>query len=167
MDEAKLRKLIEIFRESGVEELEYQESFWCGLRVRLGRTRAATVTVPAPTPAAPPPQPTREAAAPATVAYSTAPPAEAGNAAADTGGQLHTITSPMVGTFYRSPSPDAEPFASTGDTVTAGQTLCVIEAMKIMNEIEADAPGEIVEVLVEDGAPVEYNQPLMRLRPPN
>jgi len=158
VDETKLRKLIAIFQESGVEELEYQESFWRGVRVRLGRTRQA-VTL-----AAPPqidPQVTREAPAPSTTtttenSQSTASGSENG----------HTIMSPMVGTFYRSLSPDSEPFASVGDTVTVGQTLCLIEAMKIMNEIEADVAGEIAEILVQNGDPVEYNQPLIRLRTP-
>jgi len=158
VDETKLRKLIAIFQESGVEELEYQESFWRGVRVRLGRTRQA-VTL-----AAPPqidPQVTREAPAPSTTtttenSQSTASGSENG----------HTIMSPMVGTFYRSSSPDSEPFASVGDTVTVGQTLCLIEAMKIMNEIEADVAGEIAEILVQNGDPVEYNQPLIRLRTP-
>ena len=159
MDESKLRRLIAIFQESGVEELEYQESFWRGVRVRLGRTRqAVTVTAPPQFDA----QQTRVAPAPAPSSAAPAPDSEGTQASAAS--DLHTITSPMVGTFYCSPSPDTEPFASTGDAVTVGQTLCIIEAMKIMNEIEADAQGEIVEVLVQDGDPVEYNQPLMRLR---
>ena len=152
MDEGKLRKLIAIFQESGVEELEYQESFWRGVRVRLGRTRQA-VTLSAP--AQPAPQPIQEAPEPSSPAPSESPAADA---------DLHTIKSPMVGTFFRSPSPESDAFASTGDTVAVGQTLCIIEAMKIMNEIEADAAGEITEILVQDGDPVEYNQPLMRLR---
>jgi acetyl-CoA carboxylase biotin carboxyl carrier protein len=158
VDEAKLRKLIAIFQESGVEELEYQESFWRGVRVRLGRTRqAVTLTAPAQID----PQVSREA--PSSTPGPTMQPDDAqGTVAGSEDG--HTITSPMVGTFYRSPSPDSEPFASTGDTVTVGQTLCIIEAMKIMNEIEADASGEIAEILVQDGDPVEYNQPLIRLR---
>ena len=171
MDEAKLRKLIDIFQESGVEELEYQESFWRGVRVRLGRTRAVTLQAPAPAAddrqQAPTPAPEPVAAPPAAAVPAASPvPSASGNAAADASG-LHTLTSPMVGTFFRSSAPDAEPFAGVGDTVTIGQTLCIIEAMKIMNEIEADASGEVVEVMVEDGDPVEYNQPLMRLRPPD
>lgn len=152
MDEGKLRKLIAIFQESGVEELEYQESFWRGIRVRLGRTRQAVTLSASPQPA---PQPIQEAPAPSSPVPSESPAAEAG---------LHTVKSPMVGTFFRSPSPESNAFASKGDTVAVGQTLCIIEAMKIMNEIEADAAGEIIEILVQDGDPVEYNQPLMRLR---
>lgn len=78
---------------------------------------------------------------------------------------LHAVTSPMVGLFYRSPSPDAQPFVSEGDVVSAGQTVCIIEAMKIMNEIEADAAGRVARILVEDGSPVEYNTPLFLLDP--
>jgi len=75
------------------------------------------------------------------------------------------IRSPMVGTFYRSPSPDADPFISVGDVVTVGQTVCIIEAMKIMNEIEAEVDGRVTKVLVENGAPVEYNTPLFLVEP--
>jgi acetyl-CoA carboxylase biotin carboxyl carrier protein len=151
VDEAKLKKLIEIFKESGVDELEYQESFWRGVRVRLGNNRPGTLTYQAPPPAAT--QPLAESVA--------AEPAPA--ASVESG--LHTVRAPMVGTFYMSPSPESEPFAAEGDRVAIGQTLCIIEAMKIMNEIECDASGELVEVLVGNGEPVEYNQPVMTIRP--
>ncbi|WP_307821843.1 acetyl-CoA carboxylase biotin carboxyl carrier protein [Leptolyngbya sp. Cla-17] len=75
------------------------------------------------------------------------------------------ILSPMVGTFYRSPAPDELPFVETGDRIRSGQTVCIIEAMKLMNEIEAEVAGEIIEILVQNGEPVEYNQPLMRVTP--
>ncbi|PZV09431.1 MAG: acetyl-CoA carboxylase biotin carboxyl carrier protein [Leptolyngbya sp.] len=75
------------------------------------------------------------------------------------------ILSPMVGTFYRSPAPDELPFVETGDRIRSGQTVCIIEAMKLMNEIEAEVSGEIIEILVQNGDPVEYNQPLMRVTP--
>ena len=75
------------------------------------------------------------------------------------------VKSPIVGTFYTAPSPDAAPFVKVGDHVKAGQTICIIEAMKLMNEIEADAAGELAQVLVENGQPVEYGQPLFALRP--
>ncbi|MEX0268622.1 acetyl-CoA carboxylase biotin carboxyl carrier protein [Leptolyngbyaceae cyanobacterium UHCC 1019] len=75
------------------------------------------------------------------------------------------ILSPMVGTFYRSPAPDELPFVETGDRIRSGQTVCIIEAMKLMNEIEAEVTGEIIEILVQNGEPVEYNQPLMRVNP--
>ena len=158
MKEANIRKLIEIFQESGVEELEYQESFWCGIRLRLSRSRrveaGSAVALQAPL------------AAPAPAAPAPAPPVAAAPAAADAVGDgLHAVTSPMVGTFYRSPSPEAESFVNVGDMVKSDQTICIIEAMKIMNEIEADVDGEIVEADVETGSPVEYGQPLFRIRP--
>jgi acetyl-CoA carboxylase biotin carboxyl carrier protein len=77
---------------------------------------------------------------------------------------LHQICSPIVGTFYRAPSPDAEQFVQVGDRVTVGKTLCIVEAMKLMNEIESDAAGTVVKVLVENAQPVEYNQPLMLIQ---
>jgi acetyl-CoA carboxylase biotin carboxyl carrier protein len=77
----------------------------------------------------------------------------------------HIIKSPIVGTFYAGPSPDAGPFVKVGDSVQAGQTVCIIEAMKLMNEIEADISGEVVRVLVENGQPVEYGEPLFAMRP--
>ena len=159
MKEKKLRKLIEIFEESEVEELEYRESFWRGIRVRLGKRRASgertveTVHLQSPPPPPPPPAPAPEAA--------PAPKEEAHGEPAE---DLHVIRSPMVGTFYRASSPEADPFTETGDQVVTGQTLCISEAMKIMNEIEADAPGEVVEILASNGDPVEYNQPLLTLR---
>ena len=76
------------------------------------------------------------------------------------------MTSPFVGTFYRAPSPDQDPFVDVGDDVTPGQVLCIVEAMKLMNEIEAEAPGKIVEVLVENGKPVEYGDRLFRIETP-
>lgn len=78
---------------------------------------------------------------------------------------LAEVASPMVGTFYRAPAPDEPPFISVGDRITKGQTVCIIEAMKLMNELEAEVSGEVVEILVENGEPVEFNQPLMRVKP--
>ena len=162
MNEDKIRRLIEIFRESGVEEMEYQESFWRGIRLRLGRQTQGPVVLQAAGAAATP------AAAPPPAAAAPEPAPAAGTAPApareeDSG--LHVIAAPMVGTFYRSSSPDVEAFAQEGDRVRAGQTLCIIEAMKIMNEIEADIDGEIVSIDAEDGGPVEYNQALVHIRP--
>lgn len=147
MNEGKLRKLLELFRDSDLEEIEVQHSFWHGTRIRLTRSRAPSPVAPAaPMPIAP--------AAP------TEPvPAE------KTDDGLHEVLSPMVGTFYRSPSPEADPFVSEGERIESGQTVCIIEAMKIMNEIPADVQGEVVEILVGDGQPVEYNQALFKIRP--
>lgn len=147
MNEGKLRKLLELFRDSDLEEIEVQHSFWHGTRIRLTRSRAPSPVAPAaPMPIAP--------AAPTEPA-----PAE------KTDDGLHEVLSPMVGTFYRSPSPEADPFVSEGERIESGQTVCIIEAMKIMNEIPADVQGEVVEILVGDGQPVEYNQALFKIRP--
>ena len=158
MNESKIRKLIEIFRESGADEMEYRESFWRGICLRLGRRTESGQAVHLTTaPAAPAAEPPATAAPPA----SAAPPAaaEAAPDAADEG--LHNVTSPMVGTFYESPSPESDPFVQVGDRVKAGQTIAIIEAMKIMNQIEAEISGTVRAILVEDGQPVEYGEPLI------
>lgn len=100
-------------------------------------------------------------AAPVAVAAPTASPITAAAPAASAEKKGKPITSPMVGTFYKSPSPDAKPFAEVGSTIKEGQVVCIIEAMKLMNEIEADAAGKVVEICVEDGQPVEFGQVLM------
>ncbi len=149
MDLRKLKKLIDLVQESGIAELEITEG---EERVRIARGGAVSVTplaVAAPVPAAP------ASGAPASS------PAPAPDAAAPAPGEEgHTVKSPMVGTFYRAPSPEAKPFVSAGDTVKEGQTICVIEAMKLMNEIECDVAGVVKAILVENGQPVEYGQAL-------
>ncbi len=115
---------------------------------------AATMPSAAPLVAAPPP----ESSATASVAAEfAAPPTTAVS-------DLYEITSPMVGTFYRSPAPDEPPFVDTGDQIKPGQTVCIIEAMKLMNELEAEVSGEVVEILVQNAEPVEFGQPLMRVK---
>ena len=153
MNEEKLRKLLALFRDSDLEEIEVQHSFWHGTRIRLTRSRAPSPVAPA-------------AAVPVAPIASTAPPEPASPApAGKTDDGLHEVLSPMVGTFYRAASPEADPFVSEGDRIESGQTLCIIEAMKIMNEIPADVQGEVVEILVGDAQPVEYNQALFKIRP--
>ncbi|MBE9178212.1 acetyl-CoA carboxylase biotin carboxyl carrier protein [Oculatella sp. LEGE 06141] len=109
------------------------------------------------------PAPSATPSATATAAVTTATPAPTSAPSATE--RLLTITSPMVGTFYRSPAPDEPPFVEVGDRIRSGQTVCIIEAMKLMNEIEAEVSGEVVDVLVENGEPVEYGQVLMRVNP--
>ena len=154
MNEGKLRKLIELFQNSEINEIEVESSFWRGTRVRL--SRGPTAVVAAPVQASP--APALAAPAPAEAPAESAP-AETGD------DDLHEVLSPMVGTFYRSASPEAEPFVTEGTRVDNGQTVCIIEAMKIMNEIPADIAGEIVEILVDNAQPVEYNQPILSIRP--
>lgn len=153
MDLRKLKTLIDLVSESGVAELEITEG---DDRVKIvNRVGAAPVAAAAPTVIATPVVASATpAAAPAPVV--AAEPAAAPVAAEDT----RTINSPMVGTFYRAPSPGAKPFADVGQKVKAGDTVCIIEAMKLLNEIETEYDGVIKEILVENGQPVEFGQPL-------
>ena len=147
MDLRKLKKLIDLVEESGISELELTED---GEKVRISRnfTSSAPVQQYAPVQYSAP-QFAAPAAAPA-VAAAEAPAVEEG----------HAVKSPMVGTFYRSPSPDAKAFVEVGDTVAVGDTLCIIEAMKLLNEIEADKAGVVKKILVDNGQAIEYGEPL-------
>ena len=148
MDLRKLKKLIDLVEESGIAEIEVTEG---EEKVRITRTTATAAPIyaaPAPAAAAPVAAP---AAAPATAAPAAAP------AARDLS---NAQKSPMVGTFYRAPGPNAAAFVEVGQQVKAGDTLCIIEAMKLMNEIEAEKSGVVKEILVENGTPVEYGEPL-------
>jgi acetyl-CoA carboxylase biotin carboxyl carrier protein len=157
MDLRKLKTLIDLVSESGISELEVTEGEG---KVRIVKNAPPvyvqpsasyppqlTATIPPANPAAPAEPGTGAAAAAAAPAAAPAP-------------QGHVVTSPMVGTFYRAPSPGADAFVQVGDTVKEGQTLCIIEAMKLLNEIESDKAGVIKEILVENGQAVEYGQPL-------
>ena len=147
MDLRKLKTLIDLVSESGVAELEITEG---DDRVKIvNRVGAAPVAAVIATPVV-------ASAAPAAAPAVAAEPAAAPVAAEDT----RTINSPMVGTFYRAPSPGAKPFADVGQKVKAGDTVCIIEAMKLLNEIETEYDGVIKEILVENGQPVEFGQPL-------
>jgi len=143
MDIRKVKKLIELLEESGIAEIEIHEG---EESVRISRHAAATAAAPV-----------AIAAAPAPVA-AAAPTAEAAPAEEKIEG--HVLNSPMVGSFYRAPSPGASTFVEVGSKVSVGDTLCIIEAMKLLNQIEADKGGTIKAILVENGQPVEYNQPL-------
>lgn len=147
MDLRKLKTLIDLVAESGISELEVTEE---NDKVRIVN-KVQTVAV-ASTPAV---APVVAPVAPAPVAPTAAPQPTPEAVVEGT-----TVTSPMVGTFYRSPNPGADPFVTVGDKVQAGQTLCIIEAMKLLNEIEAETSGTIKEILVENGQPVEFGQPL-------
>ncbi len=149
MDIRKIKKLIELVEESGIAELEIAEG---EESVRISRN-GPVVSAPAPVQMAAP------AAAPVAAAPAAAPaPAAEAAPAAPTG---HQVLSPMVGTFYRAPTPDAKPFVEVGQTVSEGDTICIVEAMKMMNQIEADKSGVITAILVEDGQPVEFDQTLV------
>ena len=152
MDIRKVKKLIELLEESGIDELEIKEGEESVRISRHSKTPAQQYYAPAPVaaPAAPAP-----AAAPAAAAAAEAP------AAAKLNGTV--ARSPMVGTFYRKASPTSPAFAEVGQTVKKGDTLCIVEAMKMMNHIEAETSGVIESILVEDGQPVEYDQPLFTI----
>jgi acetyl-CoA carboxylase biotin carboxyl carrier protein len=141
-----VRDLVEIMRTGEIEKLELARGDLHIVLSKPSSNPAPTASV-APNPSDPIATPSGEASAP------------------DDGVDYHLITSPMVGTFYEAPSPGASPFVNPGDPVEVGQTVAIIEAMKIMNEIVADRPGTVDEVLVENGEAVEYGHPLIRIRP--
>ena len=165
VDLGQLERLLSFMSEHGLEEFEYAHG---DLRIRLKKA----ITPPGAPPGwALPPVPTGVSSG--TLAPAPAPPAEAppsgglenAQPAAAPAEEQHIIKSPIVGTYYAGPSPDAGPYVRVGDIVEAGQTVCIIEAMKLMNEIEADISGEVARILVENGQPVEYGEPLFALRP--
>ncbi|WP_295650121.1 acetyl-CoA carboxylase biotin carboxyl carrier protein [uncultured Haemophilus sp.] len=153
MDIRKIKKLIELVEESGITELEVQEEEGT---VRISRAAPAVAPAAIQYAAAPVAPVAAPAAAPAP-APAAAVPTEA--TAAEVSG--HQVRSPMVGTFYRSPSPEAKAFVEVGQTVKVGDALCIVEAMKMMNRIEADKAGVVKAILVNDGEAVEFDQPLI------
>ena len=148
MDIRKIKKLIELVEESGIAELEISEG---EESVRISRNFAGQVT-------AAPQMIMQQAAAPVAAPVAAAPAAAA--PAADATPSGHLMRSPMVGSFYRSSSPEAKPFAEVGQQVNVGDTLCIVEAMKMMNQIESDKAGVIKAILVENGQAVEFDEPL-------
>jgi acetyl-CoA carboxylase biotin carboxyl carrier protein len=149
-----IKELLQVFNESGVGELEVQRG---EDRLRIKRASSNKEYVVA---SAPQPQPLAASAPPsANPPPATAPPAKP----AEIDGML--VKSPIVGTYYDSPSPDAPPFVKVGDSIEPGQVLCIIESMKLMNEIEAETAGTVIAKLVENGRPVEYGEALFSIRP--
>jgi acetyl-CoA carboxylase biotin carboxyl carrier protein len=147
VNQREIRRLADLLREYGLTEIEIERE---GVRVRLRRELAGPVAAP-------------------TAAAASAAPAQVESVAsampAPSQAHLLTIESPMVGTFYRAPSPDAQPFVREGDRVKKGQVVCIVEAMKLMNEIESKVAGRVMKVLVENAQPVEYGQPLFLVEP--
>ncbi len=165
IDLAWLQKLIDMVDESGLDSLEISKGF--GTRIRLSKSPPIQVVaganpgngIPAISPAAALPPAGQVQAAPA------AAEAEDDGSDVEAGPALLEITSPMVGTFYRAPAPDAPPYVEVGDRVTKGQTVCILEAMKLMNELECEVSGTVREICVENADPVEYGEVLFRIEP--
>jgi len=156
LDHSQLRDLIALLGDSDIQELKLEgDDFRLELRRNLPASQPQVVMQAAPAVAAPLP-----AAAAAPVAPSAAPPP-----APAVRGDLVEITAPMVATFYRAPSPTDPSFVELGGRISVGQTVCILEAMKLMNELESEVSGEVVEILVENGTPVEFGQVLMRVKP--
>ena len=164
MNQKELKELIDFLIEKDISEFELERG---DVKVRIkrgGETAAPVITHAMPITAIPMAAPLSQAGNAASTA--APPPASAPlTPTASAEEELHTVKSPIVGTFYEAPGPGALPFVKPGDQVAAGQVLCIIEAMKLMNEIEADATGEVVKALVNNGQPVEYGQPLFAIRP--
>ena len=152
MDIRKIKKLIELLEESGIAEIEIKEGEEA---VRISRMQATP-----PAPAYPQYAPMPMIAAPQAEAPAKAATPAAESAAAKPKPNEHVITAPMVGTFYASPSPGAKAFIEIGDEIKVGQVLCIIEAMKMMNQIEADKAGKVTSIMARNGDPVEFGQPL-------
>lgn len=159
MNQKEIKELIEFLIEKDIAEFELERG---DVKVRIKRAAPEPqppveriISVPTPVPAV---------HMPVAHAPSAAPAAHAAPAAPEKKEDLHMVKSPMVGTYYESPSPGSPPFVKPGDTIEAGQVLCIVEAMKLMNEIEADASGEVVQCLVKNGQPIEYGQDLFAIR---
>ncbi len=177
MDLQYLRRLVKIFDDSAATELDIEEE---GIRIKISKnahnlnhdTQTQHIVhmqpfypqQPMPQVQMPAAQPMQQPVQKAPEATITTAPAETPAITEDTSG-MHEIKSPIVGTFYRAPSPDSDPFVQVGTHVTPGTTLCIIEAMKLMNEIESDVSGTIEKILVENGEPVEYNQAIFLVKP--
>jgi len=166
MNLKEIRELIEFLKAQDIAEFELERG---DVKVRIKRGGEASVHMPearyiAMHPAPPAAVTNGTAAAPVAAPPPPPPPAAAMPAPAAPPEELHTVRSPIVGTFYEAPSPGAPPFVKPGDVVSVGQVLCIVEAMKLMNEIESDIAGEIVKRLVTNGQPIEYGQPLFAIR---
>ncbi len=150
MDLKEIRQLIKMVESSDISQFEIQEE---GKKLKITKNSHSSAQVVQHTVA--PPAPAAAAPAPAAPEQAAPAPAKKDN--------VVEVLSPMVGTFYRSPSPDSDPYTDVGKTVKAGDVLCIVEAMKLMNEIESEVSGKVVEICVENGEPVEYNQVLFRV----
>lgn len=153
MKAKEIRDLIDFISATGLEEVNIEtEEFKINVKRNPKQVASGSIQAPAPTPAAPGPAPV------------AAPPKE-GSATSEESSNLVTIKSPMIGTFYLTPNPDSDAFVNIGDSVKSGDPVCIIEAMKLFNEIESEVSGKIVKILVDNATPVEYDQPLFLVDP--
>ena len=148
MDLNLIKKLVKIVDTSEITDLEVEEN---GLRIKVAKKIRGMQTIT---------QPQLIASVPVGTNNNDQKPVETEPVKEEKPSNHHEVRSPIVGTFYRAPAPDADPYTQVGDVVTKGQVLCIVEAMKLMNEIESDIDGKVVKILMENGKPVEYNQPL-------
>jgi len=156
LDHDQLHRLLEVLSDSDIQEFRLEgDDFRLEVRRNMPTVAVAAAPAAAVVPAPAPLQVSHEATAP-----STPPPAVPASRS-----DLVDVTAPMVGTFYRAPAPGEAPFVEVGTRIGVGQTICILEAMKLMNELEAEAAGEVVEILVDNGTPVEFGQVLMRVKP--
>jgi acetyl-CoA carboxylase biotin carboxyl carrier protein len=160
LDHDQLRQLLALLGESDIQELRLEgDDFRLEVRRNLPSAAPVTLLQAAPPAVAPPP------VAPAATAGAPPAPSPPPPPAASVRSDLQAVTAPMVGTFYRASAPGESPFVEVGTRITAGQPVCILEAMKLMNELESEFSGEVVEILVENGTPVEFGQVLMRIKP--
>lgn len=160
LDHDQLRQLLALLGDSDIQELKLEgDDFRLEVRRNLPAPAPATVTM-VQAPAGAPPPPPAPAAPVGAAPGPSAPPPPAASVRSD----LQAVTAPMVGTFYRSSAPGEAPFVEVGSRISAGQPVCILEAMKLMNELESEFSGEVVEILVENGTPVEFGQVLMRIK---
>jgi len=165
VDVEQLERLLDFMAAHGLEEFEYEHA---GLHIRLRKAAAGYAAAGGAPNRAQEDQAASSSPSAAGSAHTTGTGDSASSSSASAAPhaeELHTIKSPIVGTFYAAPGPDAPPFVKVGDAIQEGKVVCIVEAMKLMNEIEADASGDVVRVLVENGQPVEYGQPLFAIRP--
>jgi acetyl-CoA carboxylase biotin carboxyl carrier protein len=160
MDLNYLKKLIKILDSSNLNKMEIEEE---GLKLKL--TKQGDITAVQQYSAASPAAAVQNQGGQAVSKEEPAPENKEESKPESSSSNLYEVKSPMVGTFYRAPSPDADPFVNVGDSISSGKVLCIVEAMKLMNEIEAEVSGKIVKILVEDAQAVEYNQPLFLVEP--
>jgi acetyl-CoA carboxylase biotin carboxyl carrier protein len=162
VDLIQVERVLDFMAAHHLEEFEYSHG---GLHIRLKRSASGRVPAPVYIPAEDPAEAPLPGSLPVPAAAAVVAAPEAAPVPAAPKEELHVIKSPIVGTFYSAPGPDAPPFVKVGDRIQSGQVVCIVEAMKLMNEIEADMGGEVVGVLAENGQPVEYGQSLFALRP--